>query len=60
MLSFFRFIMDVSLLRPILRPITRLIVSMIAVPRDKVCIAGEDESVGRAASASDKDNEERK
>jgi len=31
-LSFFRFIMDVSLLRPILRPITRLIVSMIAVP----------------------------
>lgn len=32
MLSFFRFIMDVSLLRPILRPITRLIVSMIAVP----------------------------
>lgn len=32
MLSFFRFIMDVSLLRPILRPITRLIVSLIAVP----------------------------
>ena len=32
MLSFFRFILDVSLLRPILRPITRLIVSMIAVP----------------------------
>ena len=32
MLSFFRFILDVSLLRPILRPVTRLIVSMIAVP----------------------------
>ena len=32
MLSLFRFILDVSLLRPILRPITRLIVSMIAVP----------------------------
>lgn len=32
MLSFFRFIMDVSLLRPILRPITRFIVSIIAVP----------------------------
>jgi len=31
-LSLFRFILDVSLLRPILRPITRLIVSMIAVP----------------------------
>ena len=32
MLSFFRFILDASLLRPILRPITRLIVSMVAVP----------------------------
>jgi hypothetical protein len=31
-LSFFRFIMDVSLLRPILRPITRFLVSLIAVP----------------------------
>jgi len=31
-LSFFRFLLDVSLLRPILRPITRLVVSMIAVP----------------------------
>jgi len=31
-LSLFRFILDASLLRPILRPITRLIVSMVAVP----------------------------
>ena len=32
MLSFFRFFMDVSLLRPILRPITRFLVGLIAVP----------------------------
>ena len=32
MLSLFRVLMDVSLLRPILRPVTRLIVSFIAVP----------------------------
>jgi hypothetical protein len=30
--SLFRFLMDVSLLKPIIRPVTRLIVSFIAVP----------------------------
>ena len=32
MWSLFRFLMDVSLLKPIIRPVTRLLVSLIAVP----------------------------